>query len=253
MAKLGSTLYYFHSLTSTNDFAREMAAQGTVEGVGVVAFRQTAGKGRHGRTWSSPSGEGLYLSLILRPELPPAISPLITLASAVAVTETLISDFGVSADIKWPNDVLASNRKICGILVESASESGRLHYAILGIGINLGQRRFEEDLNETATSVLIETGNAVKPDEILPPLLSKLEGCYRAVFDSPERIVARWEELSRSARDCPVRVTSGDRVVEGITRGLTPAGALILDLESGNRLEFVSGEVSMRAVNRQAQ
>jgi BirA family biotin operon repressor/biotin-[acetyl-CoA-carboxylase] ligase len=246
MAKLGTTLYHFHSLPSTNDLAREMATLGTAEGVGVLAYRQTAGRGRHGRSWSSPSGEGLYLSVILRPELKPSLSGLITLGAAVAVAETLISDFGVSCDIKWPNDVLANRRKICGILVESASESGRLHYAVLGIGINLTQSSFDGDLRETATSVFIETGKKIGPLEVVPPLTSRLESYYRAVSDRPETVVEKWQEFSSSARDCRVRIKSGDRVIVGTTRGLTPTGALVLELDDGERLEFVSGEVSLR-------
>src|SRR6267142_5468761 len=112
--KLGKSLLRFDSVSSTNDVARELALAGASEGLCVIAREQTAGRGRQGRSWSSPPGEGLYMSLILRPEIRAAESAIITLAAAVAVAETLKLDFQVSVDIKWPNDILASGRKICG-------------------------------------------------------------------------------------------------------------------------------------------
>ena len=119
MPILGSTVLRFEHLASTNDLAREMAASGAEEGIAITAREQTAGRGRLGRTWSSPPGEGLYLSLILRPRLKPGASAVITLAAAVAVAETLILDVHLEVDIKWPNDVLASGRKLCGIHLDA--------------------------------------------------------------------------------------------------------------------------------------
>jgi BirA family transcriptional regulator, biotin operon repressor / biotin---[acetyl-CoA-carboxylase] ligase len=247
-ALLGATLLRFDELASTNDYARQLALQGANQGVAVIARKQTAGRGRQGRKWSSPVDAGLYLSIILRPQAAPAQASLITLASAVAVSETLQLDFAIRADIKWPNDVLLNGRKLCGILVESAIENNRLQYAILGIGVNLGQPAFPDELQQTATSVFLETHREITPDEFLQPLLAHLNHWYVASLEEPQTVISRWQELSSFANDCAVRILSGDTVIEGITRGLTANGTLLVELENGERREIVSGEVSLRRV-----
>ena len=243
---LGSRVLRFQHLPSTNDLAREMAASGAEEGVTVTAREQTAGRGRHGRTWSSPPGEGLYMSVVLRPDINPALSSVMTLAAAVAVAETLKLDFQIDADIKWPNDVLASGRKICGILVEAAIEKERLLYAVMGIGVNIAQREFAEEIRDSATSILIESGNLVAADDLLASLLSRLEQWYRRALQRREEVIARWEETSTYAHDCTVSVETADGLVEGLTRGLTAVGALIIETDEGQLREINSGEVRLR-------
>lgn len=249
MARLGSTILRFDSVSSTNDVARDLAASGKPEGLCVISREQTAGRGRQGRSWSSPPGEGLYLSLILRPEIRAAESTLITLAAAVAVAETLKMDFHLSVDIKWPNDILASGRKICGILVESAIEGERLQYAVMGIGVNVAQRYFPSEIVETATSLSLETGRTLYPEDLLKPLLERLEYWCTAATTRHDLVISRWEELSSYARDCAVRVESADGSIEGVTRGLAPKGALIVELSNGETREIVSGEVTLRRID----
>ena len=250
-SKFGSTLLQYDRVSSTNDLARELAASGADEGTCVLAREQTAGRGRQGRSWSSPAGEGLYLSLILRPEIRVAWSPVITLAGAVAVAETLRFPFGLPTDIKWPNDVLVSGRKLCGILVESAIEGERLDYAVMGIGVNLGQASFPAEIADTATSLLIETGRSVPAEVFIVPLLERLEYWYRTATTNPDRCIARWEELSSYARGCPVRIESIEGAIEGITDGLASSGALIVELANGEKREIVSGNVRIRALGAQ--
>jgi BirA family biotin operon repressor/biotin-[acetyl-CoA-carboxylase] ligase len=247
MARLGSTLLRFDTLPSTNDLAREMAAEGAVEGVSILARSQTAGRGRQGRAWASPTGEGLYLSVILRPELKPAESTVLTFAAAVAVAETLASDFNIAVDIKWPNDVMAGGRKISGILVETAVEAERLQYAVMGIGVNLGQRNFLDELRETATSIFIECGKQVEPDEFLACLIVRLDHWYRLAISDAREVMGRWQKLSSYALDCPVRVRVAGDEFDAVTRGLTESGALIIELGNGERREIASGEVTLRA------
>ena len=175
MTTFGSTVFRFDELPSTNDRARELALGGASEGTIVVAGQQTAGRGRQGKQWSSPPGKGLYLSIILRPAIKAAEAAVITLAAAVGVREVLAEEYGIECDIKWPNDLTVRDRKICGILMESASEGEFLRYAVLGIGINLQQRSFPPEIVNTATSLLIESGAAVNPDEIHGPLLIRLD------------------------------------------------------------------------------
>lgn len=246
--KLGSPLLRFDSVSSTNDVARDLAVSGESEGLCVIAREQTAGRGRQGRSWSSPPGEGLYLSLILRPRVKATESALITLAAAIAVAETLRLDFQTNGDIKWPNDVLVGGRKICGILVEAAIEGDRLQYAIIGIGVNIAQRSFPDQIGNIATSLLLESGRQVLPDDFVGAVLPRLEEWYEAAQSHPDRVTARWEQLSPTGFGCQVTVESTDGVVEGVTQGLTPTGALIVELTNGERREIVSGEVKVRTV-----
>lgn len=247
MGSLGSTIFRFAVLPSTNDLAREMAASGASEGVAVLALEQTAGRGRQGRTWSSPAQQGLYVSFVLRPRIEPARATIITLSAAIAVAETLIQEFHVPADIKWPNDVLSNRRKLSGILVEAATEGNQLQYAILGIGVNLNQRHFPDEIGQTATSLLLESGRRIEIDEFLKPLAGRLDRWYISALASAAEVISRWEQLSSYARGCAVRVTSGDGSVEGVTRGLTSSGALLLELDDGRVREVVSGEVNLRS------
>jgi BirA family biotin operon repressor/biotin-[acetyl-CoA-carboxylase] ligase len=246
MNRLGSTALRFDSLPCTNDLAWELAESGESEGIAVIAREQTAGRGRQGRAWSSPPGAGLYVSLILRPRVQLAASPIIALSAAIAVQETLEQVYRVPSDIKWPNDVLARGRKICGILVEAAIEADKMLYAVMGIGVNLGQSEFPDELKETATSLLIECGQSVTPDEFLERLLDGLDYRYRQAIAEPQAVIARWKELSSFACGCPVRVEAPGGVIEGTTRGITETGALIVELQNGERREIVSGEVKLR-------
>ena len=249
MTKFGSTILRLDSVSSTNDAARELAARGASEGTCVLAREQTAGRGRQGRSWSSPAGGGVYLSVILRPEIKAAGSAVLTLAAAVAVAETLKLDFEVAADIKWPNDVLVSGRKICGILIESAIEGELIQYAVMGIGVNIAEQSFPEEIAHSATSLLLESGRLITPEDFLKLLLLRLEHWYTTATSRPDRVIARWQELSSYARGCAVRVHSSDWSIEGITRGLSATGALIVELSDGSTREVHSGEVTLRAAD----
>ena len=246
MMMLGEPLLRFEELDSTNNYAREIAAEGASEGTAVLARQQTAGRGRLGRSWVSPAGAGLYLSVILRPEVAPAQASLITLAAAIAVAETLRLDYRTPADIKYPNDILVEGRKLCGILVESAIEGGRLLYVVAGIGVNLRQREFPEELKETATSLFLEAGIDVMPDDFSRALFVRLSRWYEVTKQQPEQVISRWEELSSYAQDCAIRVVASDATVDGRTRGLTPGGALRVELADGRIREIVSGDIRLR-------
>ncbi len=248
MNQLGSTILRFDTVTSTNDIARQMAQRGAEEGLAIIARAQTAGRGSKGRRWASHEGEGIYLSVLLRPPITPSEASLLPLAAAVGVAETL-RDFHITADIKWPNDILAGGRKICGILVETAIEGNELQYAILGVGINVRQREFREELRDSATSMLIESNEERSPDEVMPSLLARLDLWYRESLVRPDVILARWEELSSYARNREVTVISVEGQVEGTTRGLTGRGSLMVEVDGETR-EFFSGEVTLR--NRQS-
>jgi BirA family biotin operon repressor/biotin-[acetyl-CoA-carboxylase] ligase len=220
----------YESLPSTNTELARMASEGAAEGVAVLADEQTAGRGRLQRAWSSPKGAGLYFSILLRPRIPVDRWPLITFMAALAVGDALQEATGLRTDIKWPNDLLSGERKICGILSE-AIETPAGRAVIVGIGINLTPSAFPE-----ATSVAEATG--VKPDReaILAALLSALTRWY-SLLNEREKIVAAWSSRSSYATGRLVQVNNGDELWRGTTCGVEPDGAL--------RLRTVSGEIKV--------
>ena len=230
MTLLKPKVLRYESLPSTNTELARMASEGAAEGVAVLADEQTAGRGRLQRAWSSPKGAGLYLSILLRPRIPVDRWPLITFMAALAVGDALQEATGLRTDIKWPNDLLSGERKICGILSE-AIETPAGRAVIVGIGINLTQSAFPE-----ATSVAEATG--VKPDReaILAALLSALTRWY-SLLNEREKIVAAWSSRSSYATGRLVQVNNGDELWRGTTCGVEPDGAL--------RLRTVSGEIKV--------
>jgi BirA family biotin operon repressor/biotin-[acetyl-CoA-carboxylase] ligase len=230
MTLLKPKVLRYESLPSTNTELARMASEGAAEGVAVLADEQTAGRGRLQRTWSSPKGAGLYFSILLRPRIPVDRWPLITFMAALAVGDALQEATGLRTDIKWPNDLLSGERKICGILSE-AIETPAGRAVIVGIGINLTPSAFPE-----ATSVAEATG--VKPDReaILAALLSALTRWY-SLLNEREKIVAAWSSRSSYATGRLVQVNNGDELWRGTTCGVEPDGAL--------RLRTVSGEIKV--------
>jgi BirA family biotin operon repressor/biotin-[acetyl-CoA-carboxylase] ligase len=230
MTLLKPKVLRYESLPSTNTELARMASEGAAEGVAILADEQTAGRGRLQRAWSSPKGAGLYFSILLRPRIPVDRWPLITFMAALAVGDALQEATGLRTDIKWPNDLLSGERKICGILSE-AIETPAGRAVIVGIGINLTPSAFPE-----ATSVAEATG--VKPDReaILAALLSALTRWY-SLLNEREKIVAAWSSRSSYATGRLVQVNNGDELWRGTTCGVEPDGAL--------RLRTVSGEIKV--------
>ncbi len=230
MTLLKPKVLRFESLPSTNTELARMASEGAAEGVAILADEQTAGRGRLQRAWSSPKGAGLYFSILLRPRIPVDRWPLITFMAALAVGDALQEATGLRTDIKWPNDILSGERKICGILSE-AIETPAGRAVIVGIGINLTPGAFPE-----ATSVAEATG--IKPDReaILAALLSALTRWY-SLLEEREKIVAAWSNRSSYAAGKVVQVKNGDEMWQGTTCGIEPDGAL--------RLRTIEGEVKL--------
>jgi BirA family transcriptional regulator, biotin operon repressor / biotin---[acetyl-CoA-carboxylase] ligase len=234
----------YESLPSTNNEVARLAAQGVAEGLAVVADEQTAGRGRMQRTWVSPKGAGLYFSILLRPEISMNRWPLVTLMAALAVAEGLQESCSLVADIKWPNDLLAGERKICGILAEVIdTESGKA--IVLGIGINLTNQAFPEDLAGRAISVAEATGRRPDREPILKAILQALTRWYLLLHEEEgsERMLAAWASRSSYADGKLVRVLNGDETVIGLTRGLEPDGALRLETDNGTITIVRAGDV----------
>jgi BirA family biotin operon repressor/biotin-[acetyl-CoA-carboxylase] ligase len=226
----------YDALPSTNTEAAGQAARGAPEGLCIVAREQTRGRGRQERVWASPPDAGLYFSIVLRPRLKPEAWPLVTLMAALAVHDALAAACALETDIKWPNDILVEERKLCGILAETV-ETAAGRACILGIGINLSERAYPAELHARATSVEAATGTRVDLERVLAALVSRLSLRY-AQLHAPEgraEIIRRWSANSSYAAGKRVRVHTATEIFDGTTRGLEPDGAL--------RVETATGEI----------
>lgn len=238
----------YESLSSTNSEAARLAGLGAEEGLVVVADEQTAGRGRLQRKWISPKGAGLYSSILLHPEIPQESWSLITFVAALAVNDALFEACSLQTDIKWPNDLLASERKICGILAEVV-ETSKGRGIVLGIGINLTNEAFPEELRSHAISVMEAIGSSPEREAILSSLLKALARWYALLHEdgSSERILAEWTRRSSYAEGKLVRIVNGDETITGVTRGLETDGGLRLETET-RLLTIRAGDVvSLRA------
>ena len=242
---VGQVLHWHEEVTSTSDLAKELAEEGAEHGEVVIAEAQTAGRGRRGRSWASPPRRNLYFSVVLRPDLPPARAPEMTLVASVALCDAL-RQAGVQAGIKWPNDLLASGRKIAGILTELAADPDRVQWLVVGIGINVNARAedFPEGLRGEATSVLIERGQAA-------PRALLAAACFTALEDWVDRhaeegfgvVRDAWKERSVTlGREVSVRADG--REVVGLAEDLDETGALVVRGPSGVE-RILAGDVSL--------
>lgn len=244
----GRKIQYFRSVSSTNLIARELAREGEDEGTLVVAEEQTQGRGRLGRNWISPSGTGIWMSLVLRPAIAPVDAPRLTLAAAVAVAEAVREVTGVSPGIKWPNDLLAEGRKFCGILTEMDAEIERVHFVILGIGINVNLRKadFPEPLRTQATSLREVCGHPISRQELLCRVVECLEERYlETVSERFGEVLAAWRAHSVTLGQ-PVTVTSVAGTIEGLAEDVDADGSLLVRLDSGILKRVLAGEVTLR-------
>jgi BirA family biotin operon repressor/biotin-[acetyl-CoA-carboxylase] ligase len=230
------------ALVSTSDRLKELARSGAPEWTAVLAERQTGGRGREGRTWESPPG-GLYLSVLLRPSGEGA--RLIPLAAGVAVAEA-VAGFGVTGELKWPNDVLVSGRKLGGILTEGSSASAGVEWVVLGVGLNvtLDPRSLPEGLRESVTSLAAEGAMGADAVAVAASVLAHLGVWYDALREAPSRVVAAWRARSVAWWGSLVDVRSGASVLRGRLVAVDEDGALVIELEGGDRRRLVSGEVS---------
>ncbi|HKG98845.1 MAG TPA: biotin--[acetyl-CoA-carboxylase] ligase [Pyrinomonadaceae bacterium] len=251
MTLLKPKILRFESLPSTNTEVARMASEGAGEGLAIVTEEQTAGRGRLQRAWSSPRGAGLYFSILLRPTIPQEHWPLITFMAALAAGDALQDGGGVHTDIKWPNDLLSGERKICGILAE-AIETPAGRAVVVGIGINLTQNAFPPELASVATSVSEASGRPAERETILAALLRALTRWYSLLHElgGREKIVAAWSNRSSYATGRLVQVSNGDEVWQGTTSGVERDGALRLNTANGEiKLVRAGDVVSVRSTN----
>lgn len=244
--RLGSECHYFAEIASTNICARLLAEQGARDGELVIADSQTDGRGRLGRRWVSPPNVNLYLSFVLRPTLPPARAPQITLMAAVALVETLKSFLPVPPSIKWPNDITVNGKKLAGILTEVNCGTDSVEFVILGIGVNVNYPvdRMPEEIRQRATSVLAECQNQVSREDLLQRLIQDLDRCYGEIEENGFAPLApRWEAYF-GWRGQRVRTEILNQVVFGIAKGIDQEGALLLEDDYGGLQRVIAGDVT---------
>ncbi len=239
---------HFASIDSTSLAAMQAGQQGAPSGCVWLADEQTAGKGRAGHQWHSPSGTGLYLSALLRPRLAPAEVIILSLAAGLSVVRGVYEVSGLEADLRWPNDVLFGEKKFCGILTEMNSEATRVRYVVVGMGLNVHQESFPADIAEIATSLRIESGREFDRTALAGAILRALDTEHRALESDPltarESILRRFEEHSSYCRAANVWVEE-DGGYAGITRGLDERGFLKVETATGMRT-VLSGGVRKR-------
>lgn len=235
-------LHFAPVTASTNSDALAAARVGAPHGAVWLADEQTAGRGRGGHGWISTAGEGLYVSLLLRPEIPLAHLPLLPLCAGLAAAEAIRTVCGLVVDLRWPNDLLIGPRKTGGILVEASSGNGASAYAVVGIGVNVHQSQFPEGLDTPATSLDLEAGKRIPRQELLVALLQSLERESRALTDrrAAEAIPARVEEASTWIRGCRVEV-HGAQACTGVTAGLDENGFLRVETTAGTVIVQAGG------------
>jgi BirA family biotin operon repressor/biotin-[acetyl-CoA-carboxylase] ligase len=243
--RLGKKIHYFKELDSTNSHARRMAEQRAQEGEVVIAESQTHGRGRLGRRWVSPPYVNLYLSVILRPTLPPIDAPQITLMAAVALADALAAFIPVLPAIKWPNDILAGGKKVAGVLTESACHGERIDFVILGIGVNINYpvESMPDAIQKRATSMISFTGTNVSRESVVRRLIQDLDRCYGELEEMGFQTVApRWAARFE-LRGKKVRVEMTDRIIIGTARGIDRDGALLVEDGRGEVQRVVAGDV----------
>ena len=244
---IGKEIYYFPELKSTNIIAKEKAlhrAEGIGEGTLIIAERQSAGKGRLGRKWFSPVG-GIWLSIILYPRLSPSYISRITLMTAVAVVRAIKICTQIESQIKWPNDILINEKKVCGILTEMSAELDIINWVVVGIGINanIDLRDFPEDIQENTISLKETSGKEISRVKLVQTFLQEFEKYYeilkRREFFS---ILKEWKLYSHTLGR-KIRVDVGERIITGKAVDINEEGALILKKEDGELVKIISGTI----------
>ena len=244
---IGKEIYYFPELKSTNTIAKEKAlhrAEGINEGTLIIAERQSAGKGRLGREWFSPAG-GIWFSIIIYPQLSPFYISRITLMTAVAAVKAIKICTQIKSQIKWPNDILINEKKVCGILTEMSAELDIINWIVVGIGINanIDIQDFPKNIQENTISLKETIGKEISRVKLAQTFLQEFEKYYeklkRKEFPS---ILKEWKLYSHTLRK-KIRVDTGERIITGEAMDINESGVLILKNEDGKLIEIISGTI----------
>lgn len=244
----GRKVIYYEETDSTNIRAKDAGERGGKHGTLFVAERQSAGKGRRGRGWESPAGTSIYMTILLHPDFLPGKAPRLTLLMALAVAEAVKSVTGLTGGIKWPNDVVSNGKKLCGILTEMSTEIGCINYVVIGVGINVNQETFPEEIKDKATSLRLETGRSFRRAELIAAVMERFEACYETFLKTEDLSGVR-KEYNRLLvnRNQEVKVLEPGNEYEAHAIGINDTGELIVKTSDGEKAIY-AGEVSVRGV-----
>lgn len=245
---IGKEIIYYDVTDSTNIQAKKIAEAGGAHGTLVVAERQESGRGRSGRMWESPARDGIFMTILLRPDCLPDQASMLTIVAAMAVAAAVRKTLALEAKIKWPNDIVLNGKKICGILTEMSTEISEIHYVVVGIGINVSNRRFEGEVSQMATSLLLEGAGQVRRACLIEAVLEQFELYYEKCFcrgDLSDLLDEYNACLANAGRQ--VRVLDQKEPFTGLARGINVKGELLVETKEGTRA-VSSGEVSVRGI-----
>jgi BirA family biotin operon repressor/biotin-[acetyl-CoA-carboxylase] ligase len=237
----GRRLHYFSDIESTNDEAFTLGRDGAAEGTAVIAERQSRGRGRFQRSWHSPAGANIYTSIILRPTLPPEAASRIPIMAGVAVADTLASYCSANVRLKWPNDILIKDKKVCGILSRAKISEKKIDFIVLGIGLNVNMKPYEftEEIIDSATSLAMETGRDISREYLIIHLYENLEKWYKKLQQKGfGPVKKRWLELAPMIGQ-KVQVIFKGELIKGTATGMDNDGHLLV-LDKNNREVKVS-------------
>lgn len=245
----GKNIVYYTETDSTNLRIKQLGDEGAPEGTLAVADHQSAGRGRRGRSWDSPAGSSIYMSVLLRPKIAPDRAPMLTLVMACSVAEGIMDCEDVKVQIKWPNDIIINGKKLVGILTEMSTQIDYINHVTVGVGINVNMTGFPEDLRATATSLRIETGHVVKRAPLIAAVMERLETNYE-VFMKTEDMSGLMEKYSSLLvnREKEVMVLGAREQYRAYALGINNTGELIVRRDDGTEEAVYAGEVSVRGV-----
>lgn len=240
---------YIHKLVidSTNNFAKEMASK-VPDGTVIIAEEQTAGRGRLGRSWISQKGCGIWMSIILKPNIQPQEALNLTQVAAISVVKAIEEVFHVESKIKWPNDIILNNKKVCGILTEMSSEIDKINYVIIGIGVNVNCDNFPEELKGKATSLYLETNSKVDRKKLTASILNNLEFYYNAYLQKGFEYIRPICIEKSITIGRQIKVIANEGEIEGKAVTIDNNGSLVVETKEGKRLSIMSGDVSVRGL-----
>ena len=239
---IGQNVVYFETTDSTNTVAKQNDYK---DGTVVIAESQTAGKGRMGRTWESEQNTGIYMSIVLMPDIPSHRIPMLTLVSGICVCRVLTKMCDVPFKIKWPNDIVAEGKKVCGILTEGVISPNK-NKAVVGIGINVANKSFGDELSDKASSIYMLTGKVLERECIINNLLEELEKTYTDFIEG-KPFISDYEKLCININRKVTFVKDGEET-SGIAVNVAENGELVIKKEDGTTLNINSGEVSVRGI-----
>lgn len=244
----GRNILYYETTDSTNLRIRQAGDEGAPHGTLAVADRQTAGRGRRGRTWESPAGSSIYMSVLLRPDIAPNKASMLTLVMALSVAEGIQQCIPI-IQIKWPNDIIVNGKKLVGILTEMSAQIDYINHVTVGVGINVNMTAFPEEIADTATSLCLECGHAVKRAPLIAAVMERLEENYEIFLETEDLsgLMERYSALLVN-RDRDVRIIGEKETYQAHAIGIDRTGELIVRREDGTMEKIYAGEVSVRGV-----